>query len=166
MPSYINPLATTIHLPVSGLGGVPAFSASYNLIYQGVSRTITTQPDFVIINHGHNDSPTATATITASVTSTMNLLLAAYTKAQFFYVQPIGTVPSAAFLLAIQAGIAACNQPQRVSYITTINTITSPQQSSDGIHPYGWLDKSTIAPTIATNIQAAINNITRRYTHQ
>jgi hypothetical protein len=119
----------------TGSGSVPNLQNSYNLIYQGVSRSFSTNPDLIVICLGQNDSTansTAQTTFINAVTTCINNLQAASPNSKFM-IFCFNSVKGP----FIQQGIAACVNPQKVTFVDTTGYVV-PNETVDGIHPYGF----------------------------
>lgn len=137
-----------IGLTVGGAGGVPPFPSSWNLQWLGVARDFSIPPDYCIWVQGYNDN--VADTVSAGIAA-LNAQLAAMPGTRFFVFRPF-TGRQAANLQAIVAG---CNDPSRVSYIDTSGYVSMAVgvDSPDGTHPYGWANVSKIAPSMANAIK-------------
>jgi len=128
-----------------GQGGVPALPTSYNLLWSGVSRSFTAPvPDLVVINMGTNDS----ADITTVYTTFLNTILALNSTTKIAAMLPF----SGAHAAQIQAAIAACTTPPRVTYVDTTGWFNT-ADSSDGLHPYGFSSQTSLAPRLANALR-------------
>lgn len=129
--------------------GVPSFPASWDKLTAAITRDLTTPaPDWVVIVHGQND---ITGDVTATVTSTLNAILAAIpATTAIAVVRPITGTQAA----NIQAGIAACSAPNRVTWVDTTGWRV-PADSSDGAHPWGYVHVGGLAPRLAQALAAA-----------
>lgn len=135
-----------------GNGSVPAFADAWDFIYSGVARDVTTSPpDLIVINQGHNDGGTD---IVSAFTATLNAMLAATPAATRIAVMRPFSGNEATNL---QAGIAACSAPGRVSYINTTGWFDT-SLSSDGVHPFGVANVGAIAPLTAAALRTALGS--------
>jgi lysophospholipase L1-like esterase len=135
-------------ISTSGSGNVPALSTSYALMWSGTSRSFSTSPDLVVLNIGTNDGSTNTTT---AMTGLLDALLSA-TTARIVVLRPFGGTAQAAYL---QAAVAACTDPKRVTYVDTAGWWSS-TDSSDGTHPYGYANVETLAPLVASAARTAL----------
>jgi lysophospholipase L1-like esterase len=133
----------------SGSGGVPALPTSYNLIYSGVSRVFSPQPDFVVCNMGVNDA----GDITTNATTFLNGLLAATTTAKIIVLRQF---KDATHTSQLQAAISASTVPSRCIFVDTAGFFNS-TNSSDSLHPYGICNIKSIAPAVANAIRPIIS---------
>jgi hypothetical protein len=125
---------------------VPAFSSTYAYLYSGVARSFSPAPDAIVVNHGHNDN---TGNTVSAATAFFNAMIAATPSST----KIIALCPfSGRQASNIQAAIAACSAPARVTYVDTAGYFTS-ANSSDTVHPYGWENITHIAPLVAEDIQ-------------
>jgi lysophospholipase L1-like esterase len=131
---------------VTGSGGVPVLSTSYNLIYSGVSRSFAVAPDFIVLMEGTNDG----GDVTTAATTALNGLIAATTATtKIIVLRPFNGTAHASQL---QAAIAACTTPARCAYIDTAGWFTT-ANSYDTLHPYGNENLIRIAPLAADAIR-------------
>lgn len=134
----------------AGSGGVPALTGSYNLLWAGQARSFTPAPDFIVLMEGTNDGSNDTV---AAATTVLNGLLAATPSAtKVIVLRPFNGTAQAANL---QAAVAACTTPSRVSYVDTAGW-WSTADSSDNLHPYGYINIAQIAPRVAAAVRAAL----------
>ena len=132
-----------------GVGGVPTFPNTYNLLYSGVSRSFTNAPDFIVINQGTNDS----GDITSAITTVLNGLIAATPKTTRIVV--LRPFKDTTHTTQLQNAIAACTTPTRCMFVDTAGFFTT-ANSSDSLHPFGNEDISHIAPQVANAIQSFV----------
>jgi hypothetical protein len=123
--------------------GVPAASTTYDKVYDGVARTFTpsTEPHLVVINLGQNDNPSVTTTATA----VLNGLLGATTATKIAVVQPWSSTTHRA---GLEAAIAACSAPSRVTYVDTTGWLLN-GDTVDGTHPQGYINLGDLSPRLA-----------------
>jgi lysophospholipase L1-like esterase len=139
---------------VTGSGGVPVLSTSYNLLYSGVSRSFSVAPDFIVLMEGTNDGATD---VTTAATTVLNSLLAATpASTKIVVLRPFNGTSQAARL---QAAIAACSTPSRCTYVDTASWFNT-TNSYDALHPYGIENLTHIAPLAANAIRPLLQ-ITR-----
>jgi lysophospholipase L1-like esterase len=133
-----------------GSGGVPALVDCYNLLYSGVSRSFASVPDFIAILHGTNDS----GDVTTALTTVLNGLLSATpATTKIIVLRPFNGTHAT----DLQAGIAACTTPSRVTYVDTTGWFIT-ADSADGLHPYGNVSMNRLGPMAATAIRSALNS--------
>lgn len=141
-----------------GDGPVPVFGSTYNFLYSGVARSFSPTPDYIVINQGTNDS---TNDITSAAVGVLNGLISATpATTKIIVLRPFNGNQAA----NLQAAIAACSAPARVTYVDTTGFFNS-GNSGDGLHPYGWEHITHIAPQVATavrNVAAAAPTLTAR----
>lgn len=130
-----------------GSGGVPKLASSWASLWSGQARSFATPPRRAIIMMGTNDS----ASVTTEATAVLNGMLSAMSGTRIYVLRPFNGTARAAEL---QAAIAACSNPSRVTYIDTAGFWAS-ADSSDALHPYGYTNIAQIAPRIAAAIRAA-----------
>ena len=137
-----------------GGGGVPNFNAAVPYLWSGQARDLTSPraPDFVACHIGTNDGSQTDAAVTAGSRDMFNYLLANTPTTTPILVFP-GWLQTK--VLAIAAGIAACSAPGRVSLVDTTGW-WSTVDSSDNLHPFGYINLSDLAPRAANAIRAKI----------
>ena len=130
-------------LTVAGQGGVPAFTATYNMLANNVARVPTTQPDLIVINEGTNDS----ANVTAAALTVINGLIAQYPSTPIALLVPFNQNHAAELQLAAQT----CNQPGLVHLVQT-GGLLNPADGIDSYvtHPLGPNNIGFIAPRLAS----------------
>lgn len=130
----------------TGSGSVPVLSSSWNLLYTGQARDVaTTPPDLIVINLATNDS----SSVTAAATTALNAMLAATPSAtQIAVMRPFNGNRAS----ELQAAIAACTTPDRVTYIDTTGWFDS-ADASDSLHPYGYTHVATLGPLLAEAVR-------------
>lgn len=133
----------------TGSGSVPALPNSYNLLYAGVARSFSPEPDFIVLMEGTNDS----GNVTSAATAVLNGLLAATSATKIIVLRPFKDATHAA---SLQAAIAACSAPARCNYVDTTGYFTT-ANSSDNLHPYGVENLVNIAPRVANAVRAVLS---------
>lgn len=131
-----------------GSGSVPSLPNSYSYLYSGVARSFTTTPDFIVLMEGTNDG----GDVTSAATTVLNGLIAATTTTKIIVLRPFNGTSHASQL---QAAIAACTAPSRVTYVDTAGWFNT-SNSSDGLHPYGVENITHIAPLVADAVATAL----------
>jgi lysophospholipase L1-like esterase len=135
-------------LNVSGAGGVPKVTTTYSQIYDGVPRSFTPAPDFIVINEGTNDGATGGQ---ASATTLLNGLLAATpTTTKIVVLRPFNGNQAA----DLQAAIAACSAPSRCTYVDTTGFYTG-----GPLHPETGACVADIAPKVAAAIRGILGGV-------
>jgi len=132
----------------TGSGSVPALPNSYNLLYAGVARSFSPEPDFIVLMEGTNDS----GNVTSAATTVLNGLLAATSTTKIIVLRPFNGTTHAA---SLQAAIAACSAPSRCTYVDTAGFFVT-ANSSDNLHPYGVENIVNIAPKVANAVRAVL----------
>lgn len=143
-------------LAVAGNGNVPVLGSTWNFIASGIPRSFTVTPDFVAVNIGTNDSRNgiSAATFTAAYTSFLNALIVQFPRTTKLIVfRPFGGYYTAS---DYRAAIAATTEPSRVAYVETSGWWNS-EDSSDGLHPYGYINESELGPLAAAAIRDVLN---------
>lgn len=138
-----------------GYSNVPSFPNSYNKLWSTVARSFTTptEPHLVLIHMGTNDG---SANTTTNATTVLNGILAATTATKIAVVQQWnGTAQRANW----QAAIAACTTPARVTYVDTTGWWNS-ADSTDGTHPWGYINLTDLSPRLATSVLPLLNGAT------
>jgi hypothetical protein len=141
----------------TGSGNVPTLPNSYNLLYQGVSRTFSPVPDLVVTNIGQNDGVTNTI---ATMTALLNSLLTACPTSKIAVMRPFSGNQAA----NLQAAIAACNSPFRVTYVDTTGFFNTAYGSDSlNVHPAGPNNIGLIAPQVAGLLKPILQNTSATY---
>jgi hypothetical protein len=92
------------------------------------------------------------ADVTTATTTVLNGLLAAVNASTKIIVLRPYNGSSAA---TIQAGIAACSAPSRITYVDTTGWFNT-ANASDSLHPYGAENLFHIAPLLTTTLRSAL----------
>lgn len=122
----------------TGGGSVPVFPSTYNQLFSGTARSFAGL-DAIIINQGQNDGSNATTT---QVTTVLNALIAATDRrCKIVVLRPLSGNQAANLI----AGIAACTDPTRVTYVNTAGWFNN-ANSIDGIHPAGFEHRLGVYP--------------------
>jgi hypothetical protein len=127
-------------ISVTSGGGVPPLSTSYNELWNGQARTFPTVDLFIWLE-GQNDggADTTTGGLTA-----LNGLLSDCPGAKGLILEPFSGNQAA----NLQTIVAGCSDPSRVTYQDTTGWLNT-DDSSDGLHPYGYINLAQIAPRVA-----------------
>ena len=121
----------------SGTQGAPSFANNWNFMRAGVTRALSPAPDLIVINQGNNDGAN---NIVSTATATLNSLLAATPATTLIAViRPFGGNQAT----NLQAAIAACASPARVSYVDSAGWWVA-ADSSDSTHPWGYAHQSIV----------------------
>lgn len=132
----------------AGVGSTPAFTNTYNLIYNGVGRGFTPVPDLIVINMGANDN----VTIITMVTAVLNGLLTYCPTTPIMVMRPLNGHRASDLI----AGIAACSNPSQVSYTDTTGWFNT-ADSVDATHPDAIAHTTVLAPYTAAAMNVVIN---------
>lgn len=133
----------------AGSGAVPALGSSYNLLWSGKARSFSPAPDYVVVNDGTNDG----TSVQANATSFLNGIIAATPKTTAIIIlRPFSGTHAA----ELQAAIAACTDPSRITYKDTTGYFTT-ANSVDAVHPYGIENITHIAPLIAGDLRKLVS---------
>jgi hypothetical protein len=137
-----------------GSGSVPQFSDNVPYLWSGQARDLTSPqaPDFVVAHIGTNDGSKTDAAVTAGTTALLNYLIANTPARTAILVLP-GWLQTKAS--AILAGIAGSSTPSRVQFVDTTGWWSS-SDASDGLHPYGYVNVTDLAPRLAATIRSAL----------
>lgn len=127
-----------------GTGNVPPFPSSYNLLYQGVSRSFAGL-DMVMILQGQNSAPTSAA----QVAGVLNGMASAGMTGKIMVICPLNVSNCNAEKSTFIAGIAAATNPSQSVFIDTSSFNLPSGCLSGGVHPLGWCDVGYVAPQIA-----------------
>lgn len=136
-------------LIATGNGNVPVLSSTYNLLWQGQSRTFSPIPDLIIINEGTNDGGND---ITTQAKTLLNLLFTACPGSKIVVLLTFKGTHGSEW----QNAIATSNMPNLVTYIDTTGFFNS-AYSSDALHPFGFTNIATIAPKIGNLVAPILN---------
>jgi lysophospholipase L1-like esterase len=139
----------------SGSGSVPALTTTYNQLWSGQARSFTPQPDLIVLNEGTNEGGVSDANFQAAAINILNSLLTACPTAKIAIMQTFNDIQSANWQIAIPQ----CSDPSRVSWVPTPSFFPTPRAnySSDGLHPYGWINLSNIAPRLYPTFKALLD---------
>lgn len=137
---------------VSGIGGVPPFASAYDELWGGEARDFSDPPNLCLWLMGTNDG---TNNVTANGLAAINGQLSAMTGTKFVLLRPLIDDNQEA---NIQTIASTCDEPSRVRYQTTAG-FWALSESSDNLHPYGWVCQSKIAPNIANVVEADMSSI-------
>ena len=140
-------------ISVGGAGNVPALPSSYASLWSGQARSFTTPqaPDLILLNIGTNDP--AGTDITTATKNLLNSLLAATPATTRIGVIYPWRGDHAAHLAA---AVASCNSTARVKVIDTTGWWNS-TDAPDGVHHYGYINTSDLAPRVATEARKILN---------
>lgn len=135
-----------------GSGNVPKFSDNMPFLYSGVARSYTTPkaPDFIVAQIGTNDTAATDALVTTDTTTLLNQWLAATPAATRIFV--VGNWLQRK-IAPIQSGIASSTTPSRITFVDTVGWWNT-ADSTDSVHPYGYINTSDLAPRLAAVILA------------
>lgn len=149
-----------VELGMAGFGGVgltsttsdaddvPVFINNWKSLWNGVARDLTTAPTLIVNHVGTNDGGTSAAALTTATVAFLNSQLAATPSTT-----RIALVRNWLGVGAdgIKAGIAQCAAPSRVSWIDTTGWWDS--TGTDGYHPFGHSNLTTLAPRLAAALR-------------
>jgi len=136
---------------VTGSGSVPALPSSWNLIYSGVSRSLS-GCSLVAVNMGTNDGATNS---TSAVTSFLNGVGAAY-SGTILLLEPFSSTIGPEQLPFLTAGAAASTYAARVGVLSTAGLFNA-TYSSDSMHSYGFQNIATLGPATAALLLPFLN---------
>ena len=136
---------------VTGVGSVPNLASSYNLIYQGQSRTWGTPNLIVIANMGANDwnNSASTTTVTTNATTALTGMLGATSTTNIVVLAPFSSQVTSAYRTAIQSAVTAVASTRCVYVDPTgvFNTVWG--STADGFHPSGPNHQGKMADAVA-----------------
>ena len=149
---------------VTGEGGVPAWSSVYNFLWSGQPRPVASDLKAIVVELLTNDlgQAVAPATMQTASLALLNQLIAYAPGVPIAWVEPFDSTVAALYTAtartacanALKAAIAACSSPSSVTFISTDGLFPGVAGSSfEGLHPYGWISRSTIAPAIAAALK-------------
>lgn len=131
-----------------GSGGVPALTASYNLLFAGAARSFLPSPDLVVIMEGTNDGSSSTVSAAVSVLTALQNATPATTK--IAVLRPFNGTSQAAFL---KSAVANIPQLGRTFYVDTAGVQTNAYgMDTLNLHPLGPNAVNVIAPLIAAKL--------------
>ena len=116
-----------------GSGGVPAFPLTWDYLQAGVARSLTPAPNWILINHGTNDSQQTTGAVFSAAYSVVFAMLAGTpTTTRIGLIRPFNGSQAT----AIQQVVAAFAATERVFYLDTTGLFSvSNGADSLGLHP-------------------------------
>lgn len=139
-----------------GSGNIPRFCDSIPYLYSGQARDFSSPkyPDFIVGNIGTNDGGTSDADALTYTLSLINYLLANTPNSTkiFIYAGWLQTKST-----QIKQACLTCNNPARVVFIDTTGW-WSTSDSSDSLHPYGYVNISSLSYKIAEVIRQNFTN--------
>jgi len=140
---------------------IPGLADSYNLIYQGQTRSFTPEPTVILNNMGYNGTPTAPL-----VQATLEAIRAACPNAWINQSLPFQQAGKAANVAAIKAGVAsylAAHPSDTKLWLLDLGSagqaiIDNPTYSADGVHPNaaGALALATLTAPLVKGIGGAV----------
>jgi len=139
-------------ITVGGYGDTPLFQNSYDELWDGEPRDFSDPPNLCLWLMGTNDG---TNNIVNNGLTALNGQLSAMPGTKFVLLRPLINNNQEANLQTISS---ACNDPSRVRYQTT-EGFWDTSESSDGLHPYGWVCLSKIAPSIANSVESDMGGV-------
>ena len=130
-------------LTVPGNGGVPALTASWNMLSAGTPRPPGLPPSLIVINEGTND----TANVTTAALTVLNGLIALYPDTPIALLVPFNQ----SHIADLQQAALTCNRPGLVHLVQT-NSLVNPADGLDNLllHPTGPNNMAFIAPRLAS----------------
>lgn len=143
-----------VGLTRNGNGNVPRIPDSVPYLWDGTARNLSTPqvPDFIAMHIGTNDTAATDAEVTTETARTLNGWLASTPETTKVFV--IGNWLQRK-IEAIQAGITASTAPSRIVFIDTTGW-WSTADASDGVHPYGYVNITDLAPRLAATMRPEI----------
>jgi hypothetical protein len=127
-----------------GMGGVPPFSTTYKLLWDGQPRVFSPEPNLILIEQGANDGGSDMAPV---YTTILNDLLSLTTKTLIVPMQPFGGQHASDIQNAVNN-----TGSSRVKFMSTVG-FWQAQDAPDGLHPWGYSDVNLIAPNVANAAQ-------------
>lgn len=132
---------------VTGTGGVPPLTWSFNFLYAGVPRSFTSPaPDLVIYNEGTNDP----GMIGSALPFVINGILNYAPNSRHLVLVPFNNSHSAE-IASLVSGMAN----PLVTYKST-SGLFNVKDSCDGLHPYNYSHIGLIAPQLFPAIRAVL----------
>lgn len=138
----------------STAGGVPVWISSYNLIYQGVSRTFPSSLSAIIVEVSINDQGSSLSPYTTAATNFLTALLGAtFSNTKIIVLSALQSIAPSFLNTGMQAAIAAVAS-SRVSYLDTTGFFNTTYGADSGNgHPSGANNQLKISPQIAELIR-------------
>jgi hypothetical protein len=121
----------------------PPFTASYNLLYEGVPRSFA-GIDMVVINQGSNGGPSG-----ADVPTVLHGMVAAGLTGVAVVICPFRTDSCAAEKAALANGVAAAGNSGKFFFVDTSRIVQPPNCLVDIVHPNGWCHVNYLGPQLA-----------------
>lgn len=140
-----------------GNGGVPAFPESASSQWQGQARDWTNPraPDFIAAHLGTNDIAASDAEVAEAARLLLDQWISATPATTKIVVFPNWLQRKTA---ALSTGISQCAAPSRVTLVNTTGW-WSATDSPDSLHPYGYVNLTTLAPRAAASIRSALAGV-------
>ena len=133
--------------------GVPNTLGTYNLLWSGGPARNFAGLNFIVINLGTNNGGATASAYQTAYTTFLNDLLAATSTAHIFAMRPFNGAQAS----AIQAAVAGCSAPSRVTYVDTTGWWTS-ADSGDGTHPWGYSHMGTLTSKLADAMRPILSS--------
>lgn len=134
-----------VGLTKAGNYGVPDFQTIWDDLWNGQPRDFSNAPALIVTVPGTNDSAANNATTTDATVALLNAMLAGTpSTTRIALVENWLAVKSG----AIQAAIALCSDPTRVSWIATAGWWDA-GDSEDGVHPFGYSNVGNLSVRLA-----------------
>lgn len=140
----------------TGAGNIPTFPNHWNYLWSGESRVFTPDPDFIIINHGTNDS---TVDITSAAQSVFEAILAATTNTIIIVAPPFPVAYNTNQKTNLENAVTAVNS-SRCLYLNTTNMIytdeitTNAAVTTDNTHPSVFANTHILAPNLSNALMS------------
>lgn len=137
-----------VGITTAGDDAVPKFGTIWSQLWDGKARDFTQAPDLIVTVPGTNDGAGG-GTVTTETTTWLNAMLAATpSTTKIALVENWKGIASA----GIQAGIAGCTNPGRVTWVDTTGW-WSDTDAPDAYHPWGYSNLTNLAPRLANSLE-------------
>lgn len=139
----------------NGNPDVPFFQNTWNLMYQGVSRSFARAPDYIVINMATNDGSGIFKP--AAITVLNGLIAATPASTKIIVLRTFNGLNAPDVYW--KAAIAESSAPARITYVDTTGWFIT-TDSFDGVHPNGFAHVSRIAPLMAAKLREVLGTVT------
>lgn len=139
----------------AGSGNVPDFSSTWNYNWSGQARSFSTQPNYILIAEGVNDSfGPSSGQVTTSITTVLPALRAANPTAWIFVLMPFSNYTSSTITSAFNAYQAST--PDTKCKLITVPALSVTGFPQAGLSSATWQTVDSIHPnTVAHGAMAA-----------
>ena len=152
-----------VNVPTDSYGNVPATTSTYNYLWSGQTRAVSTMPSAVVINLGTNGAQASgltQANYQAPFLTLLQGLLNLYLGVPIIVMDPFqgsGANMTPANRATVIAAQRAATTQANNSLITNVSTtglfLGASSISVEGTHPYGNVNRTTIGPFVANMLR-------------